>query len=538
MGNKQVKLALRLDDKTFTAGSPVTGRVYLNVTKEQQAGGLHLSLVGEEYSQIVHEEHDSSSSGHRDFSSSTTHRETDRATASLVNMDVILTTFPSSKIAPGQYEFPFEWELPAHLPGTMYCAKGDSHCEIRYRIDAYLDQHTSFGQAPYSATQAVCVVAKSNPPRTSTAIVMDPEVVRIKSCCFDSGRVALGFDVDKTVVAPDDVVKIGFSGSNDSKVEIPTLRARLMETISWSAHGRTQEEKHVLTEAQISTDNWPQWHSNTRRHGAHQYQHVGIDGYGQSIVETQLLLPRTARDTYTGSILQVRHSLVITAVTPPCHTSVESGSLIRVQRSSFSTQIPTAPVMDPGIFHSMAESEPTLVEADLLPDDWRPQEAHVVTLPSASAVLLDTEYVPPVASAPPESLLQDSQSQMASGSLSDLLDFAGSSSNPVDAVTRHLNSNPALATTIQNLQPRDFVQVLQAANGNVPGLARLLAGAMGESFQCRHVLACVFGLEPQSVRMDVLREVAPLASDLDTQKNMVERELNEQELLYFRAALK
>lgn len=533
MGNKQVKLGLRLDDKTFTAGSLVSGRVYLSITREQRANGLFLLLQGEEYTQIAHDEHDShhSTTGHRDFS--TTHREIDHATSSLVNMDVALTTFPSSKITPGQYEFPFEWELPSNLPGSMYCSKGDSHCEIRYHMTAYLrqDNNVMFRSEPqHSATQAVCIVARPTSVGRNTGIVIDLEVVRIKSCCFDSGQVSMGWDVDKTVASPDSVMKIGICGANESKVEIECLRVRLMETVSWSAHGRTEEQKSVLTESQVSTANLPQWHSNM--HHGHAYQHVAVGGQS-SVVETQLLLPTEARDTYSGGILQVRHSLVVTAVTPPCHTTVESGALIRVQRQSSEGEALSE--ADP-VMSSYDTMAPTLVEADILPEDWRPQEAQVVTLPASSAVLLDTNYVPPVASAPDESLLtRDSLPSQTTTTLSDLLESLACSSDPVSTVSRELN-NPAMAATIQNLTPRQYVQVLQAANRNVPAVARLVAGAMDEQFQCRHVLACVWSLSPQ-VRMEVLREVAPLASDLDSQKSMVERELDEQELIHFRAAL-
>ena len=401
MGNKQVKLGLRLDDKSFKAGSLVTGRAYLNVTQEVQAEGLHLLLIGEEYTQICHNEPSYySHSGHRDFSS--THREIDRASSSLVHMDVNLTTFSSGKISPGQYEYPFEWELPSNLPGTMFFAKGDSNCEIRYRMTAYLNRIGAFGEPEHAATKSLCIVAQPSSIQGPTGIVMDPEVVRMKSCCFDSGQVTLGWDVDKTVASPDCVMKIGIQGVNESKVEIQCLRAQLVETISWSAHGRTEEEKKILTEAKISTANLPQWHANHH----HAYQHVEMDSGRQSVVETQLLLPREARDTYNGGIIQVRHSLVITAVTPPCHTTVESGTLIRIQRESpqvQSTAVPTAP------YDFLAE--PTMVEADILPEDWAPQQAHVVTLPVSSAVLLDTEYIPPSVSAPDESLICEHKPQ-------------------------------------------------------------------------------------------------------------------------------
>lgn len=541
MGNKQVKLGLRLDDKKFIAGSLVTGRVYLSVKQEVHALGLYLLLQGEECSQIAHDEQDHSHSSGRDYS--ITHREIDRASSSLVHMNVALSSFPSAKLMPGQYEYPFQWELPSNLPGTMYCAKGDSHCEIRYRMTAYLRRSESFGEPEHTATQAVCIIAQPKPLQHSTGLVVDPEVVRIKNCCFDSGQVTLGWDVDKTVVSPDSILKIGIYGRNESSVQVDCLRARLVETITWQAHGRRKEEKSVLTEAIVSTISLPYWHSTTQFHHAHPYQHVDMGSYRQSVVETQISLPREARDTYSGTIVQVRHSLVISAKTPPCHTTVESGILVRIQRQSTEvTSQATTAVQAHG---------PTFVQADILPEDWSPQEAQVVTLPVSSAVLLDKEYTPPIlsapdqtngmtssATAPDESLLTGygPQTTNMTSCLSNLLGSLAYNNDPVSFVSHGL-IDPMMATTIQNLSPRQYVQVLQTANRDLPKLARLLAGAMGDSFQCRHVLACVWTLSPQ-IRMDVLKEVAPLASDLDTQRDMVERELDEQELLHFRAALK
>jgi hypothetical protein len=548
MGNKQCKLVLRLDDKTFTAGGLVTGRVYLAVTQEVQADGLFLLLQGEECCQIAHDEHDYSHSSSRNHSS--THREIDRASSSLVHMNVALTNFSCSKVVPGQYEYPFEWQLPSNLPSTMYASKGDSHCEIRYRMTAYLHQNGSFGNPKHSATQAICLLARPKAPSHSTGIVMDPEVIRIKSCCFDTGQVTMGWDVDKTVASPDSFLKIGISGRNESSVEIDCLRARLIETITWAANGRREEKTTTLTESQVPTTNLPQWHSSKHLHHSSPYEVVDMGSYRQSIVETQLLLPKEARDSYNGSVIQVRHSLVITAKTPPCHTTVESGSLIRVQRQSAEEMVHATSLP---AYDSMAE--PTFVEADILPPDWRPQEAHLIKLPASSAVLVDTEYIPPNVSAPDESLLVEHTNGLTTSSvsapdesllsdiqarttasLSELLDSLARTDDPVDLVSHELN-NPMMVATIQNLTPREFVQALQAANRDVPSLARLLAGAMDDSFQCRHVLACVWTLPPH-IRMDVLTATAPLASDLDTQREIVERELDDQEIIYFRAALK
>jgi hypothetical protein len=524
MGNKQVKLGLRVDETNVCAGSLATGRVYLSVTQELKADALHLVLVGEEFAAIAHDvrgnNHERNYSGR--------HREVERSSSTLVHMDVPLAQFSSSRISPGQYEYPFEWELPSNLKGSMYCANGDSHCEIRYHLTAYLRKNGAFGEPEHIASQSISIAAQPSPVQANTGVVMEPEIFRIKSCCWNQGKVSLGWDVDKTVASPDSVMTVGISGDNESQVAIECLRAKVLETVSWSAHGRTEEVKRTLAEVRISTSNMPQWLP------ANHYANQHYDVIGQTRVVTQLLLPPDARDTYNGGLIQVRHSFIITAVTSPCITTPECATLIRVQRKT--TEVVAEAEIDPTMLSSVPEymPEPAFAASEVLPDDWQPQEAHMVTLPVSSAVLLDTEYSPPAVSAPDEYLLRESHDSATC--LSVLEASLASSDDPVGTLSRHL-SNPSMTAAIQNLTPRGFVQVLNSANRDLPKLARVLAGAMNGRFQCRHVLACLWAL-PQPVRLDVMREVAPLASDLETKRSMVERELDANELLHFQAAVK
>ena len=538
MGNKQCQVKLVLDDTNYTAGTLLTGRVCLSIHNEEQADAVHLRLVGEECSTIAHDESDHDQRAHASRHHPGHHREIERSTSSLVHMDVPLTQFPSSVVAPGQYEFPFEWELPSHLPSSMYCAKSDSHCEIRYRLTAYLHKNGAYGDPKHSDEKAICISAQPDPDLVNTTgIAFEPETFPIKTCCFDQGKVALGWDTSTTAASPGSVVDIGISGGNASQVEVSYLRARWNETVSWSALGRTEELTRTLCESKISTSNLPRWHPNTHSTNINfqlinpfSYNQIGANGQDHPRVATQLHLPADSRDTYKGSLVQVRHTLIVTAVTPGgcCITSPESAALVQVHREA--TGMPAEAVVDST---PTLSAEPTFVAADLIPEDWQPQESHVVTLPMSSAILLDSNYSPPSASAPDESLLQESHN--IATNLSQLEASLSSSDDPVNTLSDHLN-NPKMVATIQNLTPREFVQVVQSSPRNWPKVARMLAGAMDEHFQCRYVLACLWAL-PQEVRLDVMREVAPLASDLETQRSMIERELDANELVNFRAAL-
>jgi hypothetical protein len=184
---------------------------------------------------------------------------------------------------------------------------------------------------------------------------------------------------------------IGISGANESHVAIEYLRAELVETVSWSARFRTHEVKRTLAEVRISPSNMPRCH--TRWLSSNHFANQQYDALGQTRVETQLLLPPDARNTYNGALIQVRHLLIITAVSSPCITTPESATLIRVQRKT--TEVLTEAETDPTMLSSVQEY--MLVASEVLPDDWQPLvEAHVVTLS---------------VSAPDESLLRGSHNR-------------------------------------------------------------------------------------------------------------------------------
>jgi hypothetical protein len=555
MGNTPVKIGIRLDHNTVEAGGVLKGRVYLSVQKgrNQQARGIHLVLKGEELSEVVrHEDYDRER-----------RREVERASVTILKMDVPLTSFPTGVTPQGQFEYPFEWPIPANLPSTMHCQEGESSCTIRYQLSAYLDDSSSMSFLPdYSSTEMV-VVAASSTTVHAEPIQMDLEEFSIKSCCANRGTMTMGWDADTTVAAPKGIMNIGITGKNDSVVAMAYLNAKVVETVSWSAHGHSKKKSRVLTSNKIQAAENPLWkpllHLPSRRDRRRtRYEETGhIDAeVWENRVVTQLQLPVDARDSHLGNLVSVRHSLIISVVTPGscCITSPESSVLITVQRRmptkgpTAAAPEPTAPFYQNEIVIATAPieemgaysyQEPPMAVAEILPDNWTPQESEVVVIPAnsvipqARAALAATAVMP---SAPTESLLKESH-QIARA-LAELQTTLTAAKNPSAALREQLN-NPAMAATVENLSPHEFVETLKAcsrADDDYPRNARLLAATMVPQLYCRHVLACLWSL-PQSVRFQVLKEIAPLASDIATQRESVERELDPTELMEFRSAL-
>ena len=112
---------VQLENELVYAGSEVRGRVYLSLPSEVSATAFLLEVRGKEATAISYWIGEKNSST---FLA--------RASCELLRIDIQLASCPSSKIGPGQFEFPFRFVLPATLPTTMNCRHGQSHCHVAY----------------------------------------------------------------------------------------------------------------------------------------------------------------------------------------------------------------------------------------------------------------------------------------------------------------------------------------------------------------------------------------------------------------------
>jgi hypothetical protein len=548
MGNAPVKIGIRLDQSTVEAGQVLQGRVYLSVKSRQESvQGIHLLLQGHERTTVVSYEH----KGHRDHEK----RHEDSGTFVLANYDVPLVFFDNGIIKPGQYEYPFEWPIPANLPSSMTCHHEESSCQVEYNLTAYLHttnnhHHSTAGTDDLSCTVNVTVMAQSEPDHKGPH-PMDLEEYSIKSCCATQGTMIMGWDADTTILTPRGTINIGIVGKNDSVVSVKYLKSSLLETIVWSAGGRTHTTKRALASSKslphgiwTALQNHPNWWDRRRIQAENADPHLLSQLMNQRC-ELQLSVPGDARDTYEGRMIHVRHSLVITVETPGCcNTSPEDCILVKIQRHKPTTSrtVPPQPpqeifldqvmavTIDEGTFNTV----PPMAEAQVLPEDWAPEESHVVVIPVDNVFLPQQTSGP---SAPPETLRRDYYTTQPATNLAELISLLEASDNPSLLLEQELK-NPILVSEIQSMSPHELVETLKQASRqnpqDFPRNARLLASCT--NFYCRHVLACLWSL-PQSVRFQVLREVAPLATDLEKQRALVEQELDDTELQQFRAAL-
>jgi hypothetical protein len=247
MGNTPITVGLRTDQDRYSAGSKVTGRVYVSISKEPQpVQALMLKIVGAE-DVVIH--HTSSHSGdrhnndrrHRNSSHSRTEHHYERANVTFLQLEYPLHTFPQGRLTPGQYEYPFEIQLPHNMPSTMACHDGESHCDVKYELTATLQKTNSGIFSPNPSAQQQVEIASTVPASKAVQQSRHLPLEQIpvnNCCCHGKGNMALEMKVDRTAVQPHDTANVEFRCQNQSSVKVIRMCVQIEEIVDWRCHGQ------------------------------------------------------------------------------------------------------------------------------------------------------------------------------------------------------------------------------------------------------------------------------------------------------------
>jgi len=355
--------------------------------------GISLLLEGSEYVEIW--KHDHGGHGHgserkkrRKHHKKDHTRRVDRSTNTLLRMDCPIVRAETIRMDGNAYEYPFQMRLPSDMPSTMYCKHApdsSSFAEIKYTLTAYLAMRDSivstYGTAALDeklpkSELSLCIL--SNPSASNDCatpnhpLSMDLERFPINTCCFwNKGIIDLGWHVNTDTCCPNESITVQVVGENRSLVSVDSLRVQWIETITWSTERRRRsrrenggphrEVKRVVAEERISTKGISCWQATGQPGRAtplalgdnniHSYRSlaptVTSSGDGSSYghchhndphcspqaVSARLKLASGTRDSYSGHLIQVRHTLVVTACTAGWfNTSPESACNVKVVR--------------------------------------------------------------------------------------------------------------------------------------------------------------------------------------------------------------
>lgn len=308
MGNTSCTLVVRTEEKQiFHCGESVIGRIYLSVNDPNgiscQALNIHLS--GMEKAVVHHTSdghtndshhyhHDTQCHGgglHNNSNRLEDHYE--RNETNLINLDVPIYTPPASKFSAGQYEFPFQFTLPNHLPSSMYVRSGESYCCIRYELKAYLKKNQlsirnplqllnntvsspilpltiyGHGQNPgYGICDGTMTTTTTNTTGSNQEIIFPSERMNVRTCCCKRmGHMELNARLDNYYLHitppqyPPKHYTVNFDLTNHSKVDVLEVRLDLMENVKWKSFTLQRSCSKSLVKQFIDGDIVESWKS-------------------------------------------------------------------------------------------------------------------------------------------------------------------------------------------------------------------------------------------------------------------------------------
>lgn len=396
MGNTSCVLGVQTEKRVYFCGEKVQGKVFLSVNDQDGivAQTLNIHFSGKELGLVHYTEE------RRDNDDGGTLNE-DRYEQNemvILDCDVPLNTPVGSLFQPGQYEFPFQFIVPQSLPSSMFCKYGQSKCEVRYEMRAYLSKNdrsstiNPFNSNTVSSKPLVLKIFGGNSPVSPyNGPIHFPgynHAVRNCCCCY-RGSMDLRASIDGAEFAPNQQRKLSFELKNSSRVAVENVTVELIERVHWRPRFHEEAQEFILVRHAIDGRSHNNWMSMEQRieNTVQEYMSLSPTSRGamDSSYDVPLHIPNGSRDSYDGRMIQVEHFVRVKVVTRGCCVSNPETTVdINITRPSQvftstdeSTPMPSAPYMD--------EDQP-IVEATVLPADWSPQTSDLVTVPLATIV--------------------------------------------------------------------------------------------------------------------------------------------------------
>lgn len=402
MGNKSCTLGVQTEKTVYFSGDTVNGRVFLSVNDQNGivAQSLNIHCSGVERGLVHYTEE-------REGTNNESTRQIERYEDNeieMLNFDVPINTPIGSLFQKGQYEFPFQFIIPQNLPSSMSCSFGQSKCEIRYEMKAYLSKMNDrnsftspFNKNTISSKPIPINIFGSNNTMYSQSnqpVNFPGESHNVRNCCcFHRGKMELRASMDSYLFVPNQNHTISFSLKNNSRVNVENVTVEVIERVQWKPRFRVEAHEFTLDKKVIDGSNHRNWMNyeqdveNTVQEFASLSQNSRMSNSFQNV---DTYIPHRARDTYSGRMIQVEHFVRVKVVTQGCCVSnPETTADICISRPSemFSSDdalppVPSAPFME--------DEDKHVVEATILPPDWSPLTSDIVMLPVANVISIST----------------------------------------------------------------------------------------------------------------------------------------------------
>ncbi|KAG7379824.1 hypothetical protein PHYPSEUDO_008092 [Phytophthora pseudosyringae] len=239
-GSEHGGLHVQLGRRTYLAGDLVQGRVVLRLTKRLQSSDFVVRLEGREHISWLDQTGTSGSPG-------ASPRRRHNKDVLQENITLLVST---ATYQPGEYDFPFSFNLPKSLPSTFQIKDrelvemGSMESSIMYRVRATIRIDGALN--PYIEDSRPFVVrrpALSNPMRSLERTSYDRiRVFRV----FSRGTCTLSASIDHDVLTAGDTVTVFTNIRNQTSKDMTGMSVELLEDLAVDVPFRTQKRGNTV----------------------------------------------------------------------------------------------------------------------------------------------------------------------------------------------------------------------------------------------------------------------------------------------------
>lgn len=280
----------------YFCGDVVRGNINLNCVAPFNCHGIHMTILGEEQTHWI--EHRT-----RTRTNSQGQQETESYTVpfdgfnTFFKVKVMVFNF-GGHVQPGQYSFPFMFQIPMGLPGVF---EGSSNQHTRGSISYCIHGECEVGgmfnpNIRHSQNFVINELLQQNVSPISYHQMANVNLC----CCINRGQAHLSVHVSKNCFAPGELAQVVCEARNESTESFSYIRVKLVRTMTlWAQH-------HVHNSVDIVSENdYPGVGANTVHTGA-------------GALQLPLQLAPNIYPSVRGKIVQCSYHVDVTLVSSGC----------------------------------------------------------------------------------------------------------------------------------------------------------------------------------------------------------------------------
>jgi len=233
---------VKLDQETFTPGDTLSGNIYVDLRASYPGDMICLEVKGSEFTKwIDREARQRPNPNGPEGAMETYYVDIPReATRNIIKNDLTVYDWAKNQIIPpGQYTFPFAFQIPGNLPGSFYFQRGNAVAEIKYSVEGYLKPERD--NVP-KLKHKVYLTMREKMQQT----IQQKELNLTKKistwCCIDQGTISMRTAFEKDAYAPGEEARMLTEIDNAKcSLNIENVIFTLSQTINLSdgnGHGR------------------------------------------------------------------------------------------------------------------------------------------------------------------------------------------------------------------------------------------------------------------------------------------------------------